>query len=262
MKVWENLIQLIMQMDIGNRIFEEALKKIGDYLTDLSENTREQAETVCKDAVKALLGVKGVKNNLTEEDLQYFYERQIDAADYCAPFDSFRSLLRSDADSLCTMREYLLHQPQTEPVLRQTYQMNCRSHLFSKQITYMGLNHFSVESKLTEAETLKFQNMLETLPTFSQVAVWETDLFILNAKFEKTFQDYENEVSQYARTVGENFSDYLKEKEDAAEKLRMVGYDDDVLEELVSKIERNVEMSGNVTRLERSELWKRADSSL
>lgn len=126
----------------------------------------------------------------------------------------------------------------------------------------MGLNHFSVESKLTKAETAKFQNMLEALPSFSQIAVWETDLSILNAKFEKTFQDYESAVSQYARTVGENFSDYLKEKENAAEKLRPFGYDDDMFEEFVSKIERNVEMLGKVTRLERSELWAKADSSL
>ncbi|MCH5248326.1 MAG: hypothetical protein J1E98_00265 [Lachnospiraceae bacterium] len=260
MNAWENLIQLFTQIDIGNRVFEEALQKIGEYLKDLSEHTRVQAETVCNDAANTLLGVRGVKSNLTEEDLQCFYERKIDAADYCAPFDSFRSVLRSDADSLCTMREYLKCQPQTESVLRQTYLMNCRSHLLSKQIDYIGLNHFSVESKLTETETSKFKNMLETLPTFSQVAVWETDLPILNAKLEKIFQDYEREVSQYSRTVGENFSDYLKEKENAAEKLKMVGYDDDVFEELVSKIERNVEMLGRITRLERLELCKKADS--
>ena len=262
MDAWENLIQLFIQMDIGNRIFEEALEKIGEYLKDMSENKRVQAETICNDAANALLGVKGVKSNLTEEDLQCFYDRKIDAADYCAPFDTFRSVLRSDTDSLYTMREYLKCQPQTELVLRQTYLMNCRSHLLNKQVDYIGLNHFSVESKLTEAETLKFKNMLETLPTFSQVAVWETDLSILNAKLEKIFQDYEREVSQYSRTVGENFSDYLKEKENAAEQLKMAGYDDDVFKELVCKIEHEVEMSGRVMRLERSELWKKADSSL
>ena len=146
--------KLFIQMDIGNRIFEEALQKIGEYLKDLTENTRVQAETA------------------------------------------------------------------------------------------------------------KFQNMLETLCSFSRIAVWETDLSILNAKIEKTFQDYENAVSQYARTVGENFADYLKEKENAAEKLRPLGYDDDMFEEFVSKIERNVEMLGKISRLERSELWKKADSSL
>lgn len=262
MNVWEKLIKLFIKMDIGNRIFEEALQKIDEYLKDLTENTRVQAETECNDAVDALLVLKGVKSNLGEEDLQYFNERKIDAADYCAPFDSFQSKMRSNADSLCTMRGYLRQQPQTETVLRQTYQMNCLSHLLSKQIDYLGLNQFALESKLTEAETAIFQNMLETLSSFSQIAVWETDLSILNAKIEKTFQDYENAVSQYARTVGENFSDYLKEKENAAERLRIAGYDDDVLEELVSKIERNVEMSGRVTRLERSELWKKADSLL
>lgn len=259
MKVWENLINLFIQMDIGNRIFEEALQKIGEYLKDLSENTRVQAETVCGDAADALLVLKGVKSNLGEEDLQYFYERKIDAADYCAPFDSFQSKMRSNADSLCTMRGYLRQQPQTEAVLRQTYQMNSLSHLLSKQIDYLGLNQFSLESKLAEAETTKFQNMLEALSSFSQIAVWETDLSILNAKIEKTFQDYENAVSQYARTVGENFVDYLKEKESAAEKLRPLGYDDDMFEEFVSKIERNVEMLGKVSRLERSELWTKAD---
>lgn len=262
MNVWDNLIQLFTQMDIGNRVYEEALQKIGEYLKDLSENARAQAETACNDATNALLGIKEIKSNLTEEDLQYFYERKIDAADYCAPFDSFLSMLRSDAGSLYTMQEYLQNQPQTESVLRQTYQTNCRSHLLSKQIDYLGLNHFSVESKLTEGETIKFQNMLEALPTFSQVAAWETELSILNAKLEKTFQDYEREISQYARTVGENFSDYLKEKENAAERLRLAGYDDDEFEELVGKIERNVEMLGKVTRLEQSELWRKQDPLL
>jgi len=259
MNVWENLIQLFIQMDIGNRIFEKALQKIGKYLKDLSENTRIQAEIACNAATNALLVIKGVKNNLREKDLQYFSERKIDAADYCAPFDSFQSMLRSNADSLCTMREYLRQQPQTEMVLRQTYQMNCRSHLLSKQIDYLGLNHFSLESKLTETETTKFQNMLEVLPSFSQIAVWETNISILNAKIEKTFQDYESAVSQYARTVGENFAGYLKEKENAAEKLRPLGYDGNIFTEFVDKIERNAEMQGKISGLERSELWTKAD---
>lgn len=259
MNVWEKLIKLFIQMDIGNRIFEEALRKIGEYLKDLSESTRMQAEMACGDAADALLVLKGVKSNLGEDDLKYFYERKIDAADYCAPFDSFQPKIRSDADSLCTMRGYLRQQPQTEAVLRQTYQMNCLSHLLGKQIDYLGLNQFSLESELTEAETTTFHNMLEKLPSFSQIAVWEADLSILNAKVEKTFQDYENAVSQYARTVGENFVDYLKEKEAAAEKLKPLGYDDDMFEAFVGKIERNVEILGKRSRLERSELWMKAD---
>lgn len=230
MNVWEKLIKLFIQMDIGNGIFEEALWKIGEYLKDLSESTRMQAEMACGDA-----------------------------ADYCAPFDSFQTKIRSNADSLCTMREYLRQQPQTEAVLRQTYQMNCLSHLLGKQIDYLALNQFSLESELTEAETAKFHNMLEKLPSFAHIAVWEADLSILNAKIEKTFQDYENAVSQYARTVGENFVDYLKEKEAAAEKLKPFGYDDDMFEAFVGKIERNVEISGKRSRLERSELWMKAD---
>lgn len=174
MNVWEQLIRLFIQMDIGNRIFEEALRKIGEYLKDLSESTRMQAQMACGDA-----------------------------ADYCAPFDSFQPKIRGNADSLCTMRGYLRQQPQTEAVLRQTYQMNCLSHLLGKQIDYLALNQFTLESELTEAEAAIFQNMLE--------------------------------------------------------KLKQLGYDDDMFEAFVGKIERNVEISGKQSRLERSELWTKAD---
>lgn len=133
-------------------------------------------------------------------------------------------------------------------------QMNCQSHLLCRQIDYLGLNHFVVESKLTKAETAKFQDMLATLPSFSQVAVWETDLSILNAKIEKTFQDYENLVSQYAKTVGEHYSDYLKEKEFEEKKLSSFGCDHKTFEKIIDKIEHSSQMSVQITKLERAEL--------
>ena len=259
MKAWDNLIILFTQMDRGNRIFEEALQKVDNYLKDLSEDTRVRAETACIDAANALLELEKIRVNLSEEDLQNFYERKIDAADYCAPFDSFRSFLRSNADSLCFMQGYL-QQPSTESALRQTYLMDYQSHILSKQIDYLSLNNFVLESNLTEKEAAKFQDMLETLPSFSQIAVWETDLSILNAKLEKTFQDYENNISQYSRNVGEHFSSYLQEINTAAQKLKTLGYNDKMFEELIKKIEHNAELMGKSTMLEQSELWKKADS--
>lgn len=256
MGAWDDLRQLFRKMDLRNKFFENALEEIGKYLKDLSETTRVRAVDTCNDSINALLELKVIKPDLTEEDLQYFFNRKIDAADYCAPFDSFQSFLRSDVDSLCTMREYLRQQPQTETVLCQTYQTNCQSHLLSKQIDYLSLNHFVIESRLTEEETTGFRNMLDSLSTFAHIAVWEADLAMLNAKLEKTFQDYEITVSQYARTLGENFTDYLKEKKNAAEKLKMYGYDDAAFEELAKKIESDVENAGIATRLGRSQMWK------
>lgn len=258
MDIWNNLIRLFSQMDTKNGIFEGVLEKICDYLKEPSENTQTQAEAACTDAANALIKLTGIKVCFQEEDLRYFHENKIDAADYCAPFDTFLPFLRADTESLLNMQIYLLQQPETEQELRNMYQMNCQCHLLNRQIDYLGLNHFVVESGMTEEETVMFRNMLETLPTYSQVAVWEEDISILNAKIEKTFQDYESLVSQYARTVGEDFSSLLKEKEEVEKKLDSVGCDHQTFERIVEKIERNAQISTKITRLERAVAWEKA----
>ncbi len=255
MDVWNDLIKLFSQMDIKNSIFEQVLQKISTYLEQPSENLRMQAEVTCTNAISELMNLTGVKVCLKEEDLLYFHKKKIDAADYYAPFDTFRPSLRGDVDSLFNMRTYLLQQPQTQKELWNMCQMNAQCHLLSKQLDYLGLNHFAVESKMTEEEKAIFKNMFKELSTYCQTAVWEEDICILNAKIEKTFQDYENMVSWYAKTVGENFSDLLKEKEDAKKKLNSVGCDHATFDNIVNKIERNAQISTKMTRLERASLW-------
>lgn len=255
MNVWNDLIKLFFQMDIKNSMLEQALQKISDYLKKPSENMRMQAEVTCMNVISELMNLTGIKVSLKEEDLLYFHAKKIDAADYYAPFDTFRPNLRRNVESLFNMRTYLLQQPQTKEELWAMCQTNVQCHLLSKQLDYLGLNHFVVESKMIEEEKVIFKDMLKTLPTYSQIAVWEEDISILNAKIEKIFQDYESMVSWYARTVGENFSNLLKEKENAEKKLNSVGCDHKTFENIVNKIERDIQISAKMTRLERAALW-------